>query len=287
MIELEAGQARAAVAEEGAEVKLWSVGDLPLIWTPDPAIWPETAPILFPVVGWTRNGQVRVGEKIYPLGLHGFARHKKFKIIDRGKSHVRLALDSDAETQGLYPFAFRLNVEHRLTDLAIETILDVTNTGDAEMPYACGVHPGFRWPFAGGAPEDYRVVFDIPENPDVPVIAPGGLIGAGSRHLPLDGTELRLHFALFEDDALCFLNAKSTGLRFEAPNGAAIALSVEDFSHLALWCRPGAGFLCLEAWSGYSDPADFTGDLFTKPSMRRLPPGASARHSAAYSYVPS
>jgi galactose mutarotase-like enzyme len=91
---------------------------------------------------------------------------------------------------------------------------------------------------------------------------------------------------LFEDDALVFLNAKSHGLRFTAPNGAAIALEVKDFPHLALWCRPGAGYLCLEAWTGYSDPADFGGDLFTKPSMHRLPPQATARHAATYSYEP-
>ena len=54
------------------------------------------------------------------------------------------------------------------------------------MPYACGVHPGFRWPFAGGASSDYAIRFDAPESPEVPVIAPGGLIGRETRHLPLE-----------------------------------------------------------------------------------------------------
>ena len=42
------------------------------------------------------------------------------------------------------------------------------------------------------------------------------------------------------------------------------------FSHAALWTRPGAPFLCLEAWTGYSDPEDFAGELSDKPSMRVL-----------------
>ena len=54
------------------------------------------------------------------------------------------------------------------------------------------------------------------------------------------------------------------------------------FDHAALWMRPGAPFLCLEAWTGYSDPEGFAGDLFEKPSMRVLAPGAQARHEARY-----
>lgn len=287
MIRLETGSSWAEIAVVGAELKQWAVARQKLIWQPVPTVWPETSPILFPVVGWTKDARVRVGDQIYPLGLHGFARHRTFEIAAQDKNSVRLRLQSDAETRALYPFEFELFVEHRLTDDSIETSLFVRNTGDRELPYACGVHPGVRWPFAGGAPDAYVIRFDKSENPDVPVIAPGGLIGAGAKHLPLKANVLPLEGELFENDALCFLNANSRGLRFEAPNGAAIRLVTEDFPHLALWCRPGHGFLCLEAWTGFSDPADFSGDLFAKPSMRRLAPGGGAPHAATYSYLPA
>ncbi|MGB8278523.1 MAG: aldose 1-epimerase family protein [Methylovirgula sp.] len=284
MILLEAGDARAMIAPDGAEIKRWDIAGRPLIWQADPAIWAETAPILFPVVGWTRNGEVRVGDRSYPLGLHGFARHRRFEIVDQDVSGVRLRLTSDAATQALYPFDFSLTIEHRLTGASLQTVLDVHNRGDRAMPYACGVHPGFRWPFAGGAAEAYRISFAAAEDPAVPEIAPGGLMSARRRHLPLAGRDLPLAAALFQNDALCFLNARSHGLRFEAPDGAAISLETEDFPHLALWCRPGAGFLCIEAWTGYNDPEDFAGDLFEKPSMRLLAPGATGRHAAIFSY---
>ena len=284
MIVLEAGTARALVALDGAEIKLWDVAGTPLIWQADPSVWPETAPILFPVVGWTKGGQVRVGARHFALGLHGFARARCFEIVDQDRAAVRLRLASDAATLALYPFDFSFIVEHRLTETGLRTTLHVANTGDRPMPYACGIHPGFRWPFAGGAAEDYKIHFAAAEDPLVPEIAPGGLISQRKRRLPLQGEILPLAATLFEDDALCFLNAASRGLRFEAANGAAIALEVEDFPHLALWCRPGHGYLCLEAWTGYSDAEDFTGDLFEKPSMRVLSPGARARHMATYSY---
>lgn len=285
MIQLETGAARLSVSPHGAEVTAWSVADLPLLWRPEPAIWAETAPILFPVVGWTKNSKMRVGSKTYPLGLHGFARHREFEILEQAAAVTRLRLQSDAETRRLYPFDFLLTVEHRLTEESFATRLIVENIGAGAMPYACGVHPGFRWPFAGGDVSDYVVRFDATENPEVPMIAPGGLIGKSTRHLPLEQNVLPLSGALFENDALCFLNAKSRGLRFEAPNGAAIRLETQDFPHLALWCRPGAGFLCLEAWTGMSDPADFSGELFAKPSMRALGPGSAATHAVTYSYL--
>ncbi len=285
MIQLETGAARLSVSTHGAEITQWSIGDLPLIWRSDPAIWPETAPILFPVVGWTKNSQICVGGETYPLGLHGFARLRDFEILERAADVVRLRLQSDVQTRRLYPFDFSLIVEHRLTNESFATWLTVENTGAGAMPYACGVHPGFCWPFAGGTASDYVIRFDVAESPEVPVIAPGGLIGRSTRHLPLDQNVLPLSGALFEKDALCFLNAKSRGLTFEALDGAAIRLETQDFPHLALWCRPGAGFLCLEAWTGYSDPADFSGDFFAKPSMRVLSPGASARHGATFTYL--
>ena len=70
-------------------------------------------------------------------------------------------------------------------------------------------------------------------------------------------------------------------------NGSAIAMDFPGFDHCALWTRPGAPFLCLEAWTGHSDPVGFTGDLFEKPSMRVLQPGERARHGVTYRFFPA
>jgi galactose mutarotase-like enzyme len=284
MISLEAGAGRTSIASKGAEIKDWTVGGKPLLWLADPAVWDETAPLLFPVVGWTKDHQIHVGGEIYPLGLHGFARSREFRLVERGKDRVRLILSSDSTTRSLYPFDFNLTVDYRLSERTISVAAGVENCGTTPMPYACGLHPGFRWPFAGGAPEDYLLRFAEREDPLVPVIAPGGLISATKRRLPLEDRVLRLSPRLFENDALCFLNAASKAVRFEAPNGAAIIVETENFPHFGIWCRPGNGFLCIEEWTGTSDPEDFAGDLFAKPSMRVLPPGANQHHTACFTY---
>ncbi len=284
MVRIKSGTTSVSISPQGAEIMAWSVEGRPLLWEARPDVWPETAPLLFPVVGWTRNGEARVDGQTYPLALHGFARHRVFRLTAQEADRVQFELTSDAATRALYPFDFRFTADYAAGAGSLSTAVTVANTSDRAMPYACGLHPGFRWPFAGGQPEDYRLVFAGPENPVVPKIAPGGLIARETRRLPMERGVLPLSAALFSNDALCFLDAVSRSVRFEAPNGAAIEVESEDFSHFGVWCRPGNGYLCIEQWTGFGDPEDFTGDLFAKPSMRVLPPGATARHAAHYRY---
>ena len=146
------GEARALVAPLGAEARAWSLGGVELLWPGDPAIWNQISPILYPVVGWTRDG-ARVGGKFYALGLHGFAAKHEFHVEARDADFARLVLRDDAATRAIYPFAFRLAVEYRLSATALEIAIEVENPGDEPAPYACGLHPGFNWPFAGAARE--------------------------------------------------------------------------------------------------------------------------------------
>jgi len=283
-IVLRHGGASAEIATTGAEARSWRVGGRDLLWPGDPKIWHQISPILFPVVGWTRDG-ARVDGKHYPLGLHGFAAVQEFAVDERGDDHVRLSLSDNADTRRQYPFAFRFAVEYRLGENSLEMTLEAHNAGAGPMPYACGLHPGFRWPFAGGPREGARIEFEKPENAEIPVIAPGGLLSPRRRKAPLDGATLPLTDALFADDALCFLSPRSRSLRFVEPGGAQIVMELGDFQHAALWTRPGAPFLCLEAWTGYSDPEGFAGELKDKPSMRMLAPGETARHAARYVFA--
>ena len=281
---LASGSARASIALAGAEARRWSVAGRELLWPGDPAIWGQISPILYPVVGWTREG-ARVAGRQYPLGLHGFAAAEDFTLEEARADFARLTLSDNARTRALYPFAFQLAVEYRLSADALAIAIEIENPGDEPAPYACGLHPGFRWPFAGGPRAGARVRFEREEPAKVPVIAPGGLIGRESRAIPLLGRDLALSDELFAHDALCFLNPASRSLRFEEPSGAAIEMDFHGFDHAALWTRPRAPFLCLEAWTGYSDPEGFIGDLFEKPSMRALQGGRRARHGASYRFL--
>ena len=282
-ITLSKGEARATIALSGAEARRWQVAGRDLLWPGDPAIWAEISPILYPVVGWTRDG-ARVDGRHYALGLHGFARFETFAVEAQGPDFARLSLSDNERTRAVYPFDFALSVEYRLGGDALEVALDVENPGGRPAPYACGLHPGFRWPLVGARREGALVRFERQERGEVPSILPGGLVGETMRPVPLRGRELPLSDALFANDALCFLNCASRSLAFIDASGASIAMEFPGFPHAALWTRPAAPFICLEAWTGFSDPEGFAGELSDKPGMRLLKPGERARHEARFAY---
>jgi galactose mutarotase-like enzyme len=280
MIPLESGEASAVISPLGAELKSWTVAGRELLWQGDAAWWAQSAPVLFPIVGWTRDGLIRVDGVERPMGVHGFAAASHFAVETAEPAHARLVLRESVATLAVYPFAFRLSLDYRLETDTLSIAVTVENTGDRPMPYAVGLHPGFPWPLAGAPRDSHGVVFGKAEVPEVPVIAPGGLFSPHRRAVPLDGRRLALDDALFAHEALCFLDARSRSLTYEAaPGGPAITLEAEGFPHWAVWSKPGAPFISLECWTGHGDPEGFTGELKDKPSMRILAPGAVDRAS--------
>lgn len=286
-VTLESGEARAVIAARGAEPVAWSAGGRDLLWTADPAVWARTSPILFPIVGRARGGTVRVDGRSFAMPIHGFAADREFAITHRARDRVTLALTDDATTRAHFPFGFRLDVTYTLSPSALLAEFRVENTGERAMPYALGFHPGFRWPLADGTRDNHAITFAAAEDPAVPVITQDGLFADSRRPIPLHNSVLALTDALVSQEALCFLNANSRSLRYaDDDSGAAITIELEEFPHIALWSLPPARFLCIEGWTGHGDPAQFTGDLFDKPSMRRLAPGASARHAFRMTFTP-
>jgi galactose mutarotase-like enzyme len=217
---------------------------------------------------------------------HGFARDSRFSLVEQDADAAKLRLTETDETWTHYPFRFVLDVTATLASESLALVFEVTNTDTSDMPYALGFHPAFPWPFDGGAREDYAVEFEAEERPEIPEISPDGLLRETGRTLPLEGRRLRLDPSLFTE-ALCILRGHSHWLRFTAPSGAAIGLSVENIRHFALWTKPDAPFLSLEAWTGHADPEGFAGELFERPSMIRLPMGHGRRHAVTLTWHPA
>lgn len=281
LIELRDGDNCARVSTYGAELTSWRAGGIEAIWRPDPAFWDRTSPILFPVVGWCRNGRIKSGGRCFPMGVHGFAAHSRFEIAARGERAVTMTLRDSAATRAHYPFAFELVVDHRLDGAALSIQITVRNRSEEAMPFACGVHPGFRWPLDAAARGEHVVEFEHAESPRVPVITADGLFSAATRAIALDGRRLALDDDVFAQEALCFLDARSRAIEFAGRRWRLRAV-FENFRHLALWSRPGAPFLCVEGWTCHGDREDFDGAIAEKAGMILLAPGAESRHGATF-----
>lgn len=284
LIELVAEASTARISTRGAELHAWSARGCDLLWSRDPAWWENSAPVLFPIVGWARNGEIKVDGKARPMGVHGFAAASEFTVERQTMREARLTLRATEATYAAYPFQFCLGVSYQLEADRLLVHVSVSNDGDRPMPFACGLHPAFKWPLADTRRDQHAVVFEREESGEVPVIAKGGLIGRARRTLPMRGRILPLNDELLSLEALCFLNAKSRWLRFDSGVGPGITVEAKNFPHWALWSKPGAPFLCIETWTGHGDPEEFDGELAEKPSMRILEPGSTDNSAAIFCY---
>ncbi len=279
---LRAGQACARFSAQGAQCLGWRLGTREILWPGDDAIWSSVAPVLFPTCGWSRGGHIRIGQQTYPMPVHGFASLSYFDVTQLSESVLRFTSRDSNNTRQLWPFSFALSITYTLQENALSVACEIENHDMQIMPYAIGLHPGFALDWQAGA---HHLVFEKPELAEVPVIAPGGLFSARKRPVPLKARVIDLTPALFEAEALCFLDTQSRSFVLEGPDSR-LAIAAPDFPHLVLWNKDAAPFLAIESWTGMGDLEGFEGSIFERPSMIHLASGASRTHHVRYSWEP-
>ena len=247
-----------------------------LLWNGDPAFWTGRAPILFPIVGALNGGQYDWRGRRYALPRHGFARNRPFELIRSDERELLFRLSFTADTLSIYPFHFQLDSAFRLEGQALEIEATVRNVGDEPMPASLGFHPAFRWPLPnGGERNAHTIEFPSKEASPVRRLDAQGLLTPERHDTPVRGRTLALSDALFEKDVLIFDQLESHQLLFGVPGSKRLAVNFAGATHLGLWTKPGAGFLCIEPWRGVADPAGFVGELDQKPGVFLVPPGST------------
>lgn len=196
-------------------------------------------------------------------------------MVRAGDSEVLFRLRADAETLKVYPFRFELDISFHLEgpQLAIEAT--ARNIGGEPMPASLGFHPAFRWPLPGPASRETSFIeFALDEPAPIRRLDARGLLTDVRHPTPVLGRRLMLSDALFTEDVVIFDQLHSRQLVYGTAGAPRLKVSFDDATHLGLWTKPGAGFLCIEPWRGVADPAGFTGDFTRKPGLFTVPRGA-------------
>lgn len=273
----------------GAELHSIRYNGREYLYQPDGIHWDKQSPILFPIIGKLVEGQYQYNGETYPLGKHGFARTKEFRVSTPDETSAIFELTSDmAGEKDAYPFDFKLQVKYELRDHDVIVRYAVANTGIAPMWFSLGGHPAFAVPLEDGLSfEDYDVTVQTDQ-------APHDL-----ERLPLDGPfiadlegtpypkEFPLSHDLFVDDALIFKTSGKTTVSLTSDKGLAkVHVSYRNhptsggFPYVGIWSMPDdSPFVCVEPWDGLPDVLGKSGHLLGKVGIQRLAPGGVYRNA--------
>ncbi len=275
-ITLAAGGASARIAAHGAELKSLAFAGTPeLLWQADATYWDRSAPFLFPAISRTADLRLRVGDHEGEMPQHGFARDSVFAVTVQEPARCVLTLRDSEATRALYPFPFTLAVEYRLSAHALDLVATVSNPGTAKLVFQFGWHPGFVLPLPPATTRDGHsiTVSPVPGRPALQAET-GMLSGDIIADALVDGA-VPITDARFARGALVFPAIADRRAVYRGPGGAALTVEFPDCPVLAIWRRPGGGYVCIEPWQGLPHRIGDPQDLALRPDTATLAPGAA------------
>ena len=281
-ITLKNGNMTAVVTTHGAElIELKDERGISYIWNGNPEYWPGRNPILFPIVGNLKNGQIQMDGQTYLMNRHGFARDCEFEVADQGEDYVVFELKSNEETRKLYPRDFVFQVKHFIEDNGFTTAFYVKNTDSKMMPFCVGAHTAFNCPIGGeGSLEDYEIRFDEEETAYNILLNAQGCIAGPADTFMLDHTKhMPLHYDVFAElDTIIFkdLNSKGVSLCHRESNHG-IYMDFKGFPMMAFWTKgkERAPYVCIEPWHGCAALENESGKFEDKEACIHLESGKS------------
>ena len=278
-VELENDHLWVRINKKGAELATvkGKLTGLHYMWDADPAYWPKTSPILFPIVGTLRNDSFFYKGKFFTLSRHGFARDMLFNVVEQGKTKATFQLVSNDITLEKYPFEFILEIGYELSDDFLKVSYNVKNRGADIMYFSIGGHPAFKVPLTNGAHfEDYFLQFSEIENAPRWPIDPHGLILDKPRPLLENSSKLKLTHDLFSQDALVLKDLKSDLVSIRSDKHEhGLDFHFDGFPYLGIWSFKDANFVCIEPWYGIADSILHNQNLVQKKGILKISPSES------------
>lgn len=242
------------------------------LWQGNPEFWKSRATVLFPVCGRIFGGYYTYNNQKYEMPIHGFSKLYDFSVNKESDTQISFTLISSEETKKYYPFDFSFTLKYALKGNALINEFIVNNTGDKELIFSYGGHPGFNVPFNNGEKfTDYYLEFS--ENNIEKLVFSDTCFNTGKTlKLALDGNKLNLSHDLFDNDAIFIKTSVGTVKLKSAKAKNYIEVSYKDMTCLGLWHKPKsqAPYVCIEPWHGVPSFDGVIDELTTKNQTIKL-----------------
>lgn len=251
-----------------------------VLWNGDPAFWPKHSPLLFPIIGACYKKTYRVNGTEYHMPNHGFAWTSDFTFVKEG-DELAAELASSEESKVLYPYDFKVTVEHRLAGNKIIVSWRVENTGAEEMLYSIGAHPAFMMPEGKKTSDMYLAFPGKKELPFYRISEKSCAIKDVVKTLsPDEDSCVKITEDFWDDNVYIFDHQElDTVALYHGDKTPYVLLHSEGFPYFGVWTKPGAPFVCLEPWQGRCDTEGYTGEFKDKDGIRVLAAGKSEEFS--------
>ena len=193
-------------------------------------------PVLFPICGNLPNDCLPLASGDFTLKQHGFARDLPWQIaLLADQSGVMLSLEDSADTRKAYPFGFRIQMEIRPLNAALDISISISNSSEAEsepMPFSFGLHPYFN-------------VSDLSRS------AVEGLPDRCFNHLEMAEAETAAQLRRLAEGVDFLAHATGPVTLVDEQAGTRLQLQHHEPMDLTVvWTEPPRSMVCLEPWTG-------------------------------------
>ncbi len=269
---------KVSASETGAELQsiILKKNGKEYLWQGTAPYWNGKAYNLFPICGRLTDGKYTYKGKEYQMGSHGFVRKSELKGEKVSDTELLFTLTPNDGIKEQYPFDFVYTVRYIIKDATVVTEYKVKNTGNEEMYFALGGHPGFNVPLCENESfDDYYLEFDGVMPIKKLIFTPLFDTGRSEPCILTNGRVIPMYHEMFDNDGLFYTDmSKAITLRSKK-NDVFVRVEYPEFKNLGLWHTTGsdAPFICIEPWTSVPSPDGVIDDLATKKQMTRLEAG--------------
>lgn len=226
------------------------------IWNGDKEYWFRRAPLLFPIIGPTKNDMIGYKGKEYKMPGNGFARDTEFTLVSQKEDSATFVLEDSEETrEKYYPFGFILKVTYTLLENGYKAKAEITAKED--LYYTFGWHPAFSLDINGkGADlETYTLSFEQEEKADRKYAKDGVFVYEKDY---LVGDQIELKRSETDKGPITLDNIKSGEVTLTSSLGEhGVTVTMGRMTTFTAWTtlNKWAQFLCLEPMLSFGDTA--------------------------------
>lgn len=242
------------------------------LWQGNSEYWSGRSTILFPICGRLFGGKYLYNNVEYEMPIHGIAKLFEFNSKSVSNTEIELELKSSDKTKKYYPFDFVFIVRYKLKNNLLKTEFIIKNTGEEEMYFSYGGHPGFNVPFSENEKfEDYYLEFSK-KKLSRHIFSETCFDTGETEKFNLVKNKLLLEHNLFDNDALFFETETDKVKLKSSKSKNYIEVTYKDMTCLGLWHKPktDAPYICIEPWHGIPSTDGIIDDFATKNQMIKI-----------------